>query len=68
MQGFTDRRPVTPVPKVELRSKEALVAHLSTHHGGAADLGHADLRALHADNHSNEYAITPVPHDHGRQG
>lgn len=63
--GFNDRRDRQPVPLSELRSHEALVAHLSSQHGGAPfSVTYSELKAHHAASHESDLAIQAVPHTH----
>ena len=68
MYGFSDRRPVAPVAKAELRSKASLGDHLLSHHahaGGSADFSHSELREIHQEHHAGDFYIQPIPHEHG---
>ena len=67
MQGFTDRRPAQSVPPASIRSESALRAHLAEHHGGfgtGTDHTWSELREFHADNHTDQFAVVHVPHNH----
>lgn len=67
--GFHDRRPEQAVPKIELRSSQALKDHLASHHNGfgGADWTHSELREAHLEFHNTQGYITSQPHTHGRQ-
>lgn len=66
MRHFSDRRDPATVAPSELRSKEAMRAHLSTFHGDEhpEDMGHADLRWHHDVIHDNDLSLTLIPHEH----